>query len=164
MSTKDYLASVTVEAGDREDAGVKGMKWGVRRSSADLKVAAVHRENHIQKAITAPAHETSHQRYSRIAQAAKDGHGKHLSDEDLKFFNNRTDALKKVNALNTKNAGWLKKTTHTVLQKAAQQQMQSITDAVATKYIGAPIVDAIGKHVGKEALAAAAKAAANTAP
>lgn len=164
MSNKDYLAAKTVEPEDREDSGVKGMKWGVRRSSAQLRTAAKERAaspDHVKKAASKPAGgaETSAARYDRLKAAAKSGQGKHMSDEDLKFFNNRTEALKKVNALNQTNEGWLSKTTKTVLQSAAQKQMQAITDAVANKYIGGPITDAIGKHVPKEAAKAAVDAA-----
>lgn len=170
MSSKDYLASQTVEPKDAEMSGVKGMKWGVRRSSKELKVAAKERAaspDHVKSAASKPSGgaETSAARYDRLKAAAKNGQGKHMSDEDLKFFNNRTEALKKVNALNQKNEGWLSKTTKSVLQSAAQKQMQQIADAMANKYIAGPAVQAIGKKAAEEALAksirdAAAKAAA----
>lgn len=164
MGDKDYLASHNVEPEDREDSGVKGMKWGVRRSSKQLKAAAQERAaspDHVKNAAHKPAGgaESSAARYDRLKAAAKSGQGKHMSDEDLKFFNARTEALKKVNALNQHNEGWLSKTTKTVLQSAAQKQMQAITDAVANKYIGGPITDAIGKHVPKEAAKTAVDAA-----
>lgn len=66
-----------------------------------------------------------------------------MSEDDLKFFNARTEALKKVEALNKKD-DWLKKTTTRVLRNTAEKQMQAISDAVANKYISGPIVKNIG--------------------
>ncbi len=40
---RDYLGMIKPEPGDRQDHGVKGMKWGVRKSSAQLKADAAKR-------------------------------------------------------------------------------------------------------------------------
>lgn len=162
MSIRDYLASHVVAKSDRLDYGVVGMKWGQRRSSSQLKAAAKARAqtDHVQKAASKPAGpETSAARYSRLKAAAAAGQGKNMSDEDLKFFNARTEALKKVDALNKTNPGWLSKTSKKVIQSTAEKQLQAISDAIANKYISGPIVDNIGKHVPKEAAQAAADAA-----
>lgn len=175
MSERDYLAMVRKEPQDREDHGIQGMRWGHRRNdrqiAADTQKRAAKGEAVTQTAKAAavtgskPSHaeghskssETSVDRYARLAQEAKSGRGNKMSDEDLKFFNARTEALKKVDALNKTDPGWLSKTSKKVLQSAAEKQMQAIADSIANKYISGPIVDTVGKHVTKEAAKAAAK-------
>ena len=66
-----------------------------------------------------------------------------MSDADLKFFNARTEALAKVNKLNETKPGWLAGTTKSVLQQAAQKQMQAIADGIASKYISDPVIAAL---------------------
>lgn len=156
MSDKDYLAAYVVEEGDRLDYGVKGMKWGLRRSKAEL-AAAPSGGSSTPSTTKAPAggDESAAQRYSRLASAAKAGKGNQLSDEDLKFFNARTEALAKVAKLNESNPGWLKATTKKVIQQTAQKQMQTISDEIASKFIS----DRIKTKIGREAVKEAAKAA-----
>lgn len=159
---KDYLAMRKAEPKDAKQYGVKGMKWGVRRRSGELKEAAKQRQATATikkpdaKADSGepPVAESSATRYARIQQQAKAGGGTQLSDADLKFFNARTEALSKIAKLNEEKPGWLAETTKDVLQKTAKRQLQSISDAVADKYVGAPLKGAL---VG----AAAAKAAAD---
>lgn len=157
---KDYLAMRKREPGDKEDHGVLGMKWGRRRTEAQLakdtkaraasgeKVtptakakAAVKEENPGTRAMNGV--ESSSQRYARLASIAKTGGASSLDDSDLKFFNARTEALSKINKLNESNPGWLKTTTKTVLQNAAQRQMQAVADGVAGKFISGPILDGL---------------------
>lgn len=163
MNSKDYLAMAQPEEGDREDSGVKGMRWGVRRNRSQLKVAAQKRADspdHVKNAASKPSGpETSSARYNRLKTEAKAGLGKNMSDEDLKFFNARTEALKKVDALNQSQPGWLSKTSKKVIQTTAEKTLQDISNGVANKFITAPILDNIGKQVTKEAVKAAAGAA-----
>lgn len=153
MSSKNYLAMVRPEEGDREDSGVKGMKWGVRRNRAQLKAAAAKRASepdHIKKAASKPAGaETSSARYARLQAEARAGKGKDMSDEDLKFFNARTDALKKVEALNAQKPGWLAETSKRVLLSVAEEQMKSIASNVANKHISGPINKSVNKATTK---------------
>lgn len=145
---KDYLGMIKVKKGDKLDYGVPGMKWGQRRSSAQLRAAAAKRaaEDPSSKSPEKPSGtESSSARYARLAAAAKAGGGSQMDDADLKFFNARTDALSKVNKLNQSDPGWLKSTTKTVLQASAKKAMQEVADAVTGKYITVPITDAIGK-------------------
>lgn len=159
---KDYLAALFAEPGDKEDSGVKGMKWGVRRTSAQLRAAAATRKGSTPAKKTEsstsssssskkstsddpPAAETSSQRYARLAQVAKDGGASSLPDADLKFFNARTEAISKINKLNETKPGWLADTSKKVLQQTAQNQMQSIADGVAKKYISGPVLDGLTK-------------------
>jgi hypothetical protein len=159
---KDYLASLRKEPHDALQYGVKGMKWGQRRSSSQLRAAAAKRAATPDSAASKPpvGPESAATRYARLQNVAKSGGASQLSDEDLRFFNARTEAIAKVQKMNQVNPGWLSTTSKTVLQKAAQRQMQEIADAVANKYISGPIVDNIGKHISKEAASKAAGKAA----
>jgi len=143
----DYLAARFKEPGDKEDSGVKGMKWGVRRDRKTLRKEAAKRSAttpQVKKPITNPdGTETSASRYSRLAAQAKAGGAKDMTETDLKFFNARTDALAKVNKLNETNPGWLATTTKAVVQQSAKRQMQMVSDTLADKYIGKPIADAL---------------------
>lgn len=167
MSLKDYLANLKLEPGDKLDYGIPGMKWGQRRSSAQLRAAAKarqaqqpaasggakgptpHLQNHSKKSNIQDHVETSAARYNRLKAEAKAGRANQMTEQDLKFFNARTEALSKVAKMNEKKSGWLAETTKTVLQQSAQKQMQSITDAVANKYISGPIIENIGKAANK---------------
>lgn len=165
MSVKDYLAALRPEPGDKLDYGVRGMKWGIRRSSAQLRSAAQTRKvseaksptDHLKKAAGQKTDakkpgsniqdhvESSPARYARLAAEAKAGRASRMSEQDLKFFNARTDALQKINKLNEQKPGWLAETSKKVLQQTAQNSMQAVADSVANKYVSKPIIDAINK-------------------
>jgi hypothetical protein len=167
MAKKDYLATLSPEPGDKVDHGIKGMKWGIRRSSSQLRAAAKtrkaqpeagktgtqssgksptpHIQNQAQK-LGIQAHvESSPARYARLKAEAKAGKASQMTEQDLKFFNARTEALAKVNKMNEKKSGWLADTTKTVLLSSTQKSMQAVSDSVANKYISGPIIDAINK-------------------
>ncbi len=198
---KDYLAIMTAEAKDMKQAGVKGMKWGVRRDRATLRAAAKKQEakpglisdlkviagskseaqarrnyadadkNEASVAeqkrheaagrntvvVGAASGETSSARYDRLAGQAKSGRASDMTEQDLKFFNARTEALNKVAKMNEVQPTWLAATTKKVIQQTAQNQMQSLADGLANKYIGDPIKDALK---GGAAVAAASKPSA----
>lgn len=159
---RDYLAAHFKKSQDKVDYGVVGMRWGVRRSRATLRTEAAKRSQAapVKKPETNPdGSETSASRYSRLAAQAKAGGASSMSDTDLKFFNARTEALSKINKLNERQPGWLQDTAKKVLQQTAQNQMQGLSDALANKYIGGPIKDAVGQHVTKEAKEKAAEVA-----
>lgn len=170
--TPDYLGSVSYDPEtDKLDHGVKGMKWGVRRSSSQLK-AASHKEastasKSTEKKTETPGStgssgstssgssthvtdhlsnaETSAQRYTRIQAVAKSGKAHELPDADLKFFNARTEALAKVSKMNEQQPGWLAKTTKDVVQTTAKASMQAIATAAAEKYINKRLIDQLNK-------------------
>lgn len=163
---RDYLGIRKVDPDDLEQHGILGMKWGRRRTEAQLATetkaraasgekvtptakakAAVKEETPGTRAMNGV--ETSAQRYARLASIAKTGGASSLDDTDLKFFNARTDALSKINKLNESNPGWLKTTTKTVLQNAAQRQMQAVADGVAGKFISGPILEGLKAEAGK---------------
>lgn len=157
----DYLGMHKVKEGDAVQYGVKGQQWGVRRSSRQLAAAAKVNPPAKQVAkkteTAAPAKkpdgniqdrvESSSERYARLASQAKAGKADAMTEQDLKFFNARTEALSKINKLNETQPGWLRETSVRVLQQSAQRQMQSIADTVADKYIG----DVLKNQIKKEA-------------
>lgn len=153
---RDYLAAIFKQPEDAEQHGIKGMKWGIRRTSAQLKSDTQSRHAAGEKvtptakakAAIAPTHnadgsETSATRYARLQAQAKAGNASLMSEPDLKFFNARTEALAKINKLNESNPSWLSQTSKKVLQQAAQNTMQSIADGVAKKYISGPLLESL---------------------
>lgn len=173
MSVHDYLGALFKEKTDAEHYGVKGMRWGVRRSSAQLRSAAAKRgeskksesksdtedksksssgsNSSTEGKVPPPTVETSSQRYARLAQVAKDGGASTLSDTDLKFFNARTEALAKINKMNEKKPGWIAETSKKVLLNTAEQTMQQVANGAAKKYISGPVLEGMGvKQDGKK--------------
>lgn len=159
---RDYLGARVREPEDKEDHGVKGQKWGVRRSAAQLKSAiksraakgepvtptkkaeAVLGEKPSSEGGSKPAEgsskpastgETSQARYARLQAQARSGKASEMDEADLKFFNARTEALSKVAKLNETQPNWIKQTAKEVLQQAAKRQLQAVADATADKYI-----------------------------
>lgn len=154
---RDYLGALQVEPGDKLDYGVLGMKWGRRRSSAELQSdtakraasgAPVTQTKAAAKATTSDDREvaqfeTSQAKYNRLRDQAKANGANSLDEADLKFVNARTEAIAKINKMNQQSPGWLSTTTKKVLQTASQKVMQEVTDSVAKKYITIPITKAI---------------------
>lgn len=144
--TRDYIGMIKPKPEDRQDYGIRGMKWGVRRDSATLKSEAAKSggsDNKNAGIKAASGEETSAARYARLHAQAKASGASSLSDSDLKFFNARTEAVAKVNKLTEERPGWFKTTSKSVLQQAAQKQMQAVVDGIAGKYISGPILDAV---------------------
>lgn len=130
----DFSVHATIY--DMVQHGVRGMKWGVRRSPAQLKSAASKSdEPEVKQVQKLSGPETSATRYARLQAEARGGKASAMSDEDLKFFNARTEALSKVAKLNQQKPGWLGQTTKTVLQETAKRSMQQISNGLADKYI-----------------------------
>lgn len=157
---RDYLSLLREKAktGSIKQHGIKGMRWGIRRTDSQIAKDTVARKSSgdpvtdtakaKQAHATAAAKpgiggETSAQRYSRLAGEAKGGGQNNWSQEDLNFFNSRTEAINKVNKMFEQKPGWLSTTSKTVLQKTAQRTMQDIANGVTNKYITVPVLDAI---------------------
>lgn len=164
----DYIGAAMAKPGDLMQYGRKGMKWGQRiftkgkdSDSADGKAASK-----TGGATSAPAKrppgniqdnvESSSARYDRLATQARTGRAHEMTEQDLKFFNARTEALNKINKMNETQPSWLRETATKVVQQSAQRQMQTIADALADKYVGDPIKQALS---GAAQTASAAKAA-----
>lgn len=181
MSTDHLAAFKERSSEDLEHHGVPGMRWGVRRSSSALKAAAASRGGSSTKkakteekpaaggsssTVKKPAGniqdhvESSSDRYARLAAQAREGRASDMTEQDLKFFNARTDALAKINKMNEQQPSWLRETTTKVIQQSAQRQMQGLADAVADKYIGDPIKQALKGAVADAATKSTAQAAA----
>lgn len=141
MSTPDYIGMILEDPDDVEHYGVPGMKWGQRRSDAQLKAAAASRGD----SQSSSGGSEAAQRYERIKAQAKAGKAKDLSEEDLKWFNARTEALGKINKLTQKNPNWLKQTTNEVFKGVAKKSYQAIADAAVEKYVTGPLTDSIKK-------------------
>lgn len=159
----EMVALRVVEDDDAEQSGVKGMRWGVRRSSAALRAAAKARgdapakkESTDEKAaassgssVKKPAGniqdhvESSADRYARLESQARAGKASDMTEQDLKFFNARTEALAKIEKITAEQPSWLKETAVKVVQQSAQKQMQAVADTITDKYIGDPIKLAI---------------------
>jgi hypothetical protein len=142
MSTKDYLAMRKVDPEDREDHGVKGMKWGVRkpRGSASgtggIKAALGRKSKTPEKPAPKPSGpETSSQKYDRLLAQSKAKGANSLHDEELRFVTQRADAIAKINKLHQQNPNFVKDAVKQALKNAAKREMQNIAAGIAKKYI-----------------------------
>jgi hypothetical protein len=114
--------------------GVRGMKWGIRRTDAQLASASGSSDSSPGvKAIT--GEESSAARYARLKGEAKGGGAKSWTEQDLKFFNARTEALKKVDKMFETQPSWLATTARDVAQNAAKSTVQSMVSGLSQKYI-----------------------------
>lgn len=145
---RDYLAILRPKEEDAVQYGIRGMKWGRRRTDAQIAKDVVNRKaageeiTPTQKAkAVVKGDETPAARYARLEVSAKSGSARNMSEDDLKFFNARTEALSKINKLNQTNPSWLQATSKKVLQQAAQTAMQDVANGVTKKYITTPILD-----------------------
>lgn len=152
------------EAMDAVQYGVKGMQWGVRRSSRELRNAAAARKPAEKKGESKPADnktpsgssggtpagnsiqnhvETSTQRYARLEAQTKGGGAKDFTEQDLKFFNARTEALGKVAKMYEKKPGLLASLAQETLKTTTKNVMQDVAGSLAKQYISKPLVDSL---------------------
>lgn len=96
--------------------------------------------------------ESSSARYARLAAEAKAGRASQMTEQDLKFFNARTEALNKINKMYETQPGWLKSTTKEVLQNTAKRSMQQISNSISDKYVNEPLLNSL-KNASKPAKA-----------
>jgi len=157
----DYVGAFLASPKDILHYGRKGMKWGQKiftksddsGSSKGKSEAPASAAKSGGSGASAPAKrppgniqdnvESSSARYDRLAGQAKAGRASDMTEQDLKFFNARTEALAKINKLNEEKPSWLRETATKVVQQSAQRQMQTVADTLADKYIGDPIKDAL---------------------
>lgn len=150
---RDFLSLRNLEPKDLLQYGVLGMKWGRRRTDAQIKADVVNRASSGEKVTptkkaeaalkNTDGTETAAGRYARLSAEAKGGGAKSWSETDLKFYNSRTEALAKVDKMFEQNPGWLSTTSRKVLQTAAQRTMQDVANGVANKYITSKLLDTI---------------------
>jgi len=151
---KDYLALLKAKAktGEVRQYGIRGMRWGIRRTDAQIAKDTVKRKSSGEEvtptekakaAVTSSGDESASAKYARLSGEAKGGGASNWSEADLKFYNSRTEALSKVNKMFSQNPSWLASTSKKVLQQAAQTTMQDVASGVARKYITTPLLDSI---------------------
>lgn len=176
LEHSDLVAMLEVdEERDAKQHGILGMKWGRRRTDAQLvadtkarhaagapvtttakaKAVVPDATTEHKKVVGAASGETSAARYNRLREQAKTQGANSLDEQDLKFMNARADAIAKVQKMNETQPGWLSTTSKKVLQQAAQNTMQNIADGVAKKYISGPVLDALNDNT--KAIAAESK-------
>jgi len=171
------VALLKQKKGELKQHGIRGMRWGIRRTDKQLAqdtasrkasgedVTKTKKSSAISpgtKAIT--GEESSAQRYARLTGEAKGGGATNWSDADLKFYNSRTEAMAKVDKMFETQPSWLKSTSKKVLQNAAQRTMQDIANGVSTKYISGPILENLNKQATNSGAAKAVTKAAQAAP
>lgn len=156
----DYIGAALAKPDDLMQYGRRGMKWGQRLftkggdaggSTKGKKESASAKSG--DSASSSPAKrppgniqdnvESSSARYDRLSSVAKTGRAHEMTEQDLKFYNARTEALAKINKMNEEKPSWLRETATKVVQQSAQRQMQTVADALADKYVGDPIKDAL---------------------
>lgn len=125
--TRDFIGAVVADDGDLAHYGVKGMKWGVRKSdkSEDLSPPS--------------GPETSSAKYDRLMKQSKRDGANSLSDEDLAFVTKRGNAIAQVNRLNEKKPGWVAEVAKQVLKQQTQKRLQSASESITAKYIDEPM-------------------------
>lgn len=114
-------------------------------ADAAVKRYVIRPEGEPKKVVGAASGETSPQRYARLAEQAKSGRANEMDEQDLKFFNARTEALAKIAKMNETQPGWLAVTTKKVLQNAAQTAMQDVATGATKKLISGPLLETLNK-------------------
>lgn len=150
-------------------AGVKGMRWGVRkdRSSGTKKLIdntpskeAASTTGETRQVVGAASGETSSDRYSRLVAQTKSDPSS-LSDQDLKFVNARTEALSKIAKMNEVKPGFLEESIRKVAKQTFQNALQTAATAGTNKLIESFKPKGTGPDL-KDAAAKIADAAAKT--
>lgn len=132
MSKVDYIGLVVVKSGDLEQAGVKGMRWGIRNDKSKSTTGS-----ETPKAKTGP--ESSAQRYDRLLVQAKKNGANTFSEEDLRFVTQRGNALSQVDRLNASKPNWVADAAKQALKQAATQTVKTVVANSAKKYINSQL-------------------------
>ena len=168
---KDYVQSAIEEDGDLMQSGVKGMRWGVRKRDSSgasaggkkettsvvaKKVEAVPAKapaktdlGEDKQVVGAASGESSAARYDRLAGQAANGRAHEMTEQDLKFFNARTDAIAKVNKMYAPQENWLAKAA----KESGKQAVQKGMTKLATKAIDKLVIDKIFPDANTKAVA-----------
>ena len=128
--------------------GVKGMKWGVRNDSRGSRSS---KKASVENLLTHPGGESSPERYDRISKVAKAGQAKALTDDDLRFYNARSAAIRQVEAMNQRNPSWFEKSGKSVLQKTVMTAAAGVAAGVTSHYVTKPLVAALTGAAAKKA-------------
>lgn len=156
------LAALSIdEETDVVHYGVKGMKWGIRKkresggsgSGSDDKTSSGNASkgggsnnaekkpasksggsNPGLKALT--GEETSAGRYARLQAEAKGGGHTNWSEQDLKFFNARTEALTKVTKMYEQKPNWVVETLKDTAKQQARNALNQYANKMVTDFVG----------------------------
>jgi hypothetical protein len=128
----------TVEALDNLLAhhGVKGMKWGVRRSRGSTAVVVTDKRKRVKTSggRGLPAHPDAVPARV-IGQKARKSGLKALSDDELQAYAKRMNLEQNVQRLQYQNAPAARKFALSLVGKTGQQQAESVANQVATKQV-----------------------------
>lgn len=132
----DYLGKLELESKDKLDFGVKGMKWGIRKSDSSNSSSG-------SKGTPQGSHMGSDHpavRYNRLLAQAKEKGANSLTEEELRFVNQRADAVARVERLTSEKPSWINEAVKGALSAAAKKTMKSVATGLAQQYIAKPIV------------------------
>jgi hypothetical protein len=115
--------------------GVKGMKWGIRKS--DSSGSSRGGSKSIPKAS---ANETHGEKYNRLRSQIKTHGPNSVSTEDLNFVNARTEAIAKINKMNIASPGWLTDTSKVILQETTKTLMKDLAVKAGKQFIVKPLI------------------------
>ena len=124
MSGTDRLGALL------EHHGIKGMKWGIRRSDKELGNEPT---------------ESSQDRYESLKKAIKKKGAKSLSDQDLQFVNQRTNAIKQATKATERKKSTTEKILRDVGESTAKKVLKDVAENYATKIVTNTL---IGKNRG----------------
>jgi hypothetical protein len=157
-------ARVTLGSSSHDLIWGGGLKGAAARMNArhDKKSAKESTSASVDHLVNHTGPETHSQRYERIRTIAKAGRTKDLSDDDMRFFNNRSQAIHKVNAYTAKKPHWAKETGVKVLQNTATAAVGGVAAAVTARYVTKPLIDGLGKLATSQAAKLAALKVAKT--
>lgn len=117
--------------------GVKGMKWGIRKSDTSGGTSSSGSKGPIPKA---PANEGHAEKYNRLRSQIKTHGPNSLSPEELNFVNARTEAIAKINKMNVASPGWLSDTTKVVMQETTKTLMKDLAVRAGKEFIVKPLI------------------------
>lgn len=137
---------------DLEHHGIKGMKWGIRRSDKELgnETSSSSSENSSSGGSSSGSSsneptESSQDRYERLKKAIKKKGAKSLSDQDLQFVNQRTNAIKQATKATERKKSTTEKILRDVGESTAKKVLKDVAENYATKIVTNTL---IGKNRG----------------
>lgn len=136
-----------------EHYGVKGMKWGVRRSPAQLARAAKQRGQQYRQSSKEAKAATAR---TRFTQGSKDA-PTNLTDEELKARIKRMETEKRYNDLNAKTVSVGQQHVSEIVTNVGKQTITTAATGALTGVAALGAVKAVEKLLGKEAASASRK-------
>lgn len=135
-----------------EHHGVKGMKWGVRRSkSSNVTVSDKGKKLKTSGGHGRPAHPDAVNAHT-IGQITRKSGTKALSNQELESYSRRLNLEANVKRINYANSNPAKKFTLTLLGQTGKNQASTLANDVATTQVK--------KHIASRLIKAGAVAAA----